>query len=265
MQHLERPIHKPLKKGQRCFEDLFLTTGVLSTFSTMAPPSLSVSRFFPRPRLQWSLFLLIAIICLRTARAAARTGIDVPFETLLVDNSVPILVDGKWEWVAEDAPELRRRQNNDDEEADDDDDDRRGTPTPSPTRTRDDDEAASTVTVKPKTTDEDGEEHLESITSTTTTSTKAPLPSAFDNSLDFNFTSNGGKSCPKFLNNLLTSDTFKSCYPISMMLQVGPHFPPFPYSPTPLTPRTPIDLQILLRRHKRAPINRNRPRRNLRR
>lgn len=188
----------------------------------MASPSPPSRRFFPRPRLQWPLFLLIAVLLLRTARAAARTGVDVPFETLLVDNSVPILVDGKWEWVAEDAPELRRRQ-------DDDDDDRRGTPTPSPTKTKDEEEAESTVTVKPKTTDENGEEHLESITSTTSTTTKAPLPSAFDNSLDFNFTSNGGKSCPKFLNELLTSDTFKSCYPISMMLQVRP-------SPCPLSP-----------------------------
>lgn len=209
----------------------------------MASPSRSPSPLFPRPRLQFLLLLLAAAACLfcPTARAATPTAAAdyIPLETLLVDNSVPLLINGKWEWVAEDSPLLRRREpadNRGDEEEEDDDDDKdddfRSTATPSPTRRKgDDEEATSTVTVKPKKTDEDGEEQLQSITSTTTTMTQSPLPSAFDNNIDFNFTSNGGKSCPRFLNNLLMSDTFKKCYPISMMLQVRLSSPSTPLQP----------------------------------
>ncbi|MBE3043084.1 hypothetical protein IMZ48_11030 [Candidatus Bathyarchaeota archaeon] len=160
---------------------------------------------------------------------------QIPQETLMVDNSVPILVDGKWEWVAEDAPELRRRRSDDDDEDEEKEKEKGKSKTkasPPPTTREDDDneDATSTITVTPKETDEDGEEEEQSITSTSTASTQSPLPSAFDNNIDYNFTSNGGQSCPRFLNDLLMSDTFKSCYPISMMLQVSHS------CPTPITP-----------------------------
>ncbi|SPO04537.1 uncharacterized protein DNG_07222 [Cephalotrichum gorgonifer] len=172
-----------------------------------------------RPRIQWKwplLLFLATYLLLSTASAAeAPSPTPAPTERLLVDNSIPVLVDGKWVWMAEDSPELRRRR-------DDDDDEENGKG--KETETSQAGEAKSTVTVTPIPTHSAYRKDGEETTSTETNPTPSPLPSPFDNNLDFNFTSNGGKSCPRFLNNLLTSDTFKSCYPISMMIQTSKSF-----------------------------------------
>lgn len=68
-------------------------------------------------------------------------------------------------------------------------------------------------------------------TTTTTTPSKptnsalassSPLPEPFDNTPASAFQSSGSTdACPKFISNLLSNPTFKSCYPLSMMLQVS--------------------------------------------
>jgi len=155
--------------------------------------------------------------------------VAVPTETLVVDQQVvPVKINGAWQWVHQSDVELRKRQEDGGDAA----------TTPSPTR-RDDlrptndggdgggdtDDSAEEGSDGGSSSEED-ESTSESSTPTSTlfgdpaADSPSPLPSPFDNNLDFNFTSNGGTSCPKYLNNLLTSDTFKSCYPLSMMLQV---------------------------------------------
>ncbi|KAJ8119970.1 hypothetical protein ONZ43_g3200 [Nemania bipapillata] len=55
----------------------------------------------------------------------------------------------------------------------------------------------------------------------TTTTTASPLPSPFDGALAANFST---KSCPIFINEFLSNATFKSCYPISLLLQGSQSF-----------------------------------------
>jgi hypothetical protein len=56
---------------------------------------------------------------------------------------------------------------------------------------------------------------------TTTEASPSPLPSPFDAPPPSAFQlAGGGDSCPKFMSNLLSDPTFKSCYPISMLIQV---------------------------------------------
>lgn len=134
-----------------------------------------------------------------------------------MDNSVPVLVGDEWVWIPEDAPELHRRQDKSDKDKDKDDDE---DATALATATEDNPEPTRT-----------GDAEGSGTASATKSVETSPLPSPFDNNLDFNFTSNGGKSCPRFLNELLTSDEFKECYPISMILQVSstPPLPPPPF------------------------------------
>lgn len=52
----------------------------------------------------------------------------------------------------------------------------------------------------------------------------SPLPEPFDNTPASAFQSSGSTdACPKFITSLLSNPTFKSCYPLSMMLQVSFH------------------------------------------
>jgi hypothetical protein len=52
--------------------------------------------------------------------------------------------------------------------------------------------------------------------------TSSPLPEPFDNTPASAFQSSGSTdACPKFISSLLSNPTFKSCYPLSMMLQVS--------------------------------------------
>jgi hypothetical protein len=71
------------------------------------------------------------------------------------------------------------------------------------------------------------EEPSASTTVPTTIATAAPsatftvLPQPFDTSLGNNFTS---ESCPRFFNNFLSDETFRSCYPFSLLLQTSHGF-----------------------------------------
>lgn len=74
---------------------------------------------------------------------------------------------------------------------------------------------------------------LSAAPSTTTTATQAdssesPLPVPFDNTPTSDFSTRGGDdSCPRFINNLLSSKTFGDCYPLSMMVMVSAIPPTF--------------------------------------
>ena len=50
-------------------------------------------------------------------------------------------------------------------------------------------------------------------------STSSPLPKPFDGGLGTNFTQ---PSCPDFLTSMINNDTFSSCLPFSVLLQVSP-------------------------------------------
>ncbi|KAL7923891.1 hypothetical protein ACQKWADRAFT_31382 [Trichoderma austrokoningii] len=55
--------------------------------------------------------------------------------------------------------------------------------------------------------------------------TSTPLPEPFDNTPASAFQSSGSTdACPKFISGLLSNPTFKSCYPLSMMLQSSAGF-----------------------------------------
>ncbi|POR34076.1 Uncharacterized protein TPAR_05717 [Tolypocladium paradoxum] len=56
----------------------------------------------------------------------------------------------------------------------------------------------------------------------TAEATQSPLPSPFDDSLPSDFKGkNSDDRCPKFMSSLLSNPTFKSCYPLSMMIQTS--------------------------------------------
>lgn len=59
-------------------------------------------------------------------------------------------------------------------------------------------------------------------TTTLSKPSSSPLPEPFDNTPASAFQSSGSTdACPKFISGLLSNPTFKSCYPLSMMLQVS--------------------------------------------
>lgn len=60
-------------------------------------------------------------------------------------------------------------------------------------------------------------------------SNPSPLPSPFDDSGPSLFQgADADDKCPKFMAALLSNPTFKSCYPLSMLLQVRLHGSPSP-------------------------------------
>ena len=56
--------------------------------------------------------------------------------------------------------------------------------------------------------------------SSTASSASSPLPKPFDGGLGTNFTQ---QSCPVFLSNMMSNNTFVSCLPFSVLLQVSPY------------------------------------------
>jgi hypothetical protein len=190
-------------------------------------------------RWTWSCLVLLLVACMMTPVSSSieRRAVDlgaVPTETLVVDQRVvPVKVNGVWQWVHQSELELRKRQ----EEGNSDPTitpSPTGRDSPRPTDSAGGSEDSDSKSDKDSDTSSSNSEDGTSSESSTPTSTllgdpsadsPSPLPSPFDNNLDFNFTSNGGKSCPAYLNGLLTSDTFERCYPLSMMLQV--HSNPF--------------------------------------
>ena len=202
----------------------------------------SVSQLFHKPRISWSLlFLLVA--CIVPLAAAASTAspqrakalelaaqllspeppatdaasaapkytmparilppVDaVPMmagDTLLIDARTPLMEKGRWDMVSEEelAAKLKKRKDQ-----------------ASPT--------TSSVTGTPTSTNGTDSTTTVSITPPTTTAIDipSPLPTPFDSSLSYNFTTNNGKSCPAFINDMLANPAFKACYPLSMLLQV---------------------------------------------
>ena len=73
------------------------------------------------------------------------------------------------------------------------------------------------------------------------TDTNSPLPKPFDGGIGTNFTQ---PSCPTFIKSMVSNDTFTSCLPFSLLLQVSPL--PFPSKTTRhLTFR--VELSLFLR------------------
>ncbi|GKT47964.1 uncharacterized protein ColSpa_08145 [Colletotrichum spaethianum] len=152
------------------------------------------------PRSLW-LFLFLAIASTVLASAPLIDALPAqitapavmpPMDALVMDDRTPTMIKGRWTMVPPEYNELKKRE----EEG--------ITLTPSTT---------GTATVQPTTL-------TVSVTvPAATVDVSSPLPSPFDTSLAFNFTSNDGASCPRFINSLLTNQNFKKCYPLSMLLQ----------------------------------------------
>ncbi|KAK1967078.1 hypothetical protein LY78DRAFT_680401 [Colletotrichum sublineola] len=153
------------------------------------------------PRSLW-LFLSLAIASTTLVSALPSDALPAlitapavmpPVNALVVDDRMPTMIKGRWTMVPHEYVELKKR---DEEDAITPTPTTAGTPTPEPTT------LTVSVTVPAATVD-----------------VSSPLPSPFDTSLAFNFTSNDGASCPHFINSLLTNQNFKKCYPLSMLLQ----------------------------------------------
>ncbi|KAK2045618.1 hypothetical protein LZ31DRAFT_464224 [Colletotrichum somersetense] len=168
----------------------------MMAFTSFTMPSLSTRP----PRSLW-LFLSLAIACTALASTPPSDALPAlitapalmpPMDALVVDDRTPTMIKGRWTMVPPEYAELKKR-------------DEDGT-TPTPT-------TAGTATLEPTTL-------TVSVTvPAATVDVSSPLPSPFDTSLAFNFTSNDGASCPRFINALLTNQNFKKCYPLSMLLQ----------------------------------------------
>ncbi|KAI1154671.1 hypothetical protein F4825DRAFT_153591 [Nemania diffusa] len=119
-------------------------------------------------------------------------------EILLIDTRIPVFLDGHWQIMSnEEHGELRRRGAASKE-----------TTWTAPTATTTEvviDTSTVTATADP----------------VTTTTAASPLPSPFDGALAANFST---QSCPVFINEFLSNATFKSCYPISLLLQGSQSF-----------------------------------------
>ncbi|KAL5622291.1 hypothetical protein BROUX41_006236 [Berkeleyomyces rouxiae] len=128
---------------------------------------------------------------------------------LVVDTVRPLFVNGQWKLVDDVEWELRKRM--DDSETDFVSVSTSQTSTAANSEVSADSSQFSTST-SPQTS-------ATSTTTSTPTEEESGLPSPMDENLNYNFTTNGGKSCPAFLNALLTDDQFIACYPISMLLK----------------------------------------------
>ncbi|EFQ27092.1 hypothetical protein CGRA01v4_07600 [Colletotrichum graminicola] len=171
----------------------------------MAPASFTMPSLSIRPPRSLWLFLSLAIASTALASTPSSDALPAlitapaampPMDSLVVDDRTPIMVKGRWTMVPHEYAELKKR----DESI-----------TPSPT-------TAGTATLQPTTL-------TVSVTvPAATVDLSSPLPSPFDTSLTFNFTSNDGASCPRFINSLLTNQNFKKCYPLSILLQGSESF-----------------------------------------
>ncbi|KAI8634839.1 hypothetical protein F5Y19DRAFT_469889 [Xylariaceae sp. FL1651] len=113
-------------------------------------------------------------------------------ETLLIDTRIPVFIDGHWQIMSDDEHrELRRRE-------------------------------AAPKESTPTTTEVEIDVSSITTEATTTTTVASPLPSPFDGALAANFSADD--KCPEFLNDFLSNSTFKSCYPVSLLLQGSQSF-----------------------------------------
>lgn len=153
--------------------------------SALASPIMTTDAELPLPT---STDLVVA----STSVSASVTPTPAPSQSyfdsnvLAVDSVRPLFVDGHWTMVEDHEWELRKRS------------------------------AAESSSSSPSSSSS----HATTSAASSTTASMSALPSPMDENLDFNFTTNGGKSCPQFLNRLLDADEFKACYPISMLLKV---------------------------------------------
>ncbi|KAI0180317.1 hypothetical protein GGR52DRAFT_530822 [Hypoxylon sp. FL1284] len=110
--------------------------------------------------------------------------------SLLIDTQIPVLVDGHWQIMSQDEHRrlVRREQS---------------------TQTFTIDVSTATGTAD-----------------TTSTVATGPLPTPFDGALGANFSGDdaAGGSCLNFINNFLDDPTFKSCYPLSLLLKGSKSF-----------------------------------------
>jgi len=104
------------------------------------------------------------------------------------------------------------------DEEGDEDDDTKSSKTVAPTKTLSedpDDIATRSLSVAPSASPTESEEPDEDT----------PLPEPFDGTPSTDFVSVGGdESCPNYVSALLNSETFKDCYPLSMMLFTSSSF-----------------------------------------
>lgn len=179
---------------------------VMMASTPLIMPSLTnLSPSTRRPRSLWLfLSLVIASLVLASPEPAlaflpaqiTAPAMIPPMDALLIDDRTPTMIKGRWTMVPPGDNELKRR----------DEDGITLTPSTVVKATATDDQTTLTISV---------------TTPAATSDVASPLPSPFDTSLAFNFTSNDGASCPRFINGLLTNQNFKKCYPLSMLLQVS--------------------------------------------
>ncbi len=161
--------------------------------------SLPLSPLFSRRwRSSWAAILVVAVALLGHALAVAAEAQELP-ETLILDPRTPTLEDGTWLMLSHDDIERREMRKRVPQEKEN-----------KPTTTLQ--IAVSTAKTTTKTT-----------STSTSTSSASPLPSPLDGGLSANFTQDaqGNTPCPTFINSFLTNETFKRCYPLSMLMKVG--------------------------------------------
>ena len=99
-----------------------------------------------------------------------------------------------------------------------------------------------------------------SILSAAPSNTNSPLPKPFDGGIGTNFTQ---PSCPTFLNAMISNETFTSCLPFSLLLQVTLH--PVSHPPIILHLLTPLstEFRLFLLSNQNPRIHNHRPQRLL--
>ena len=99
-----------------------------------------------------------------------------------------------------------------------------------------------------------------SILSAAPSNTNSPLPKPIDGGIGTNFTQ---PSCPTFLNAMISNETFTSCLPFSLLLQVIPH--PLSHPSSNLQPLTPLstEFRLFLLSNQNPRIHNHRPQRLL--
>ncbi|KAK4189531.1 hypothetical protein QBC35DRAFT_380104 [Podospora australis] len=159
----------------------------------------------PRPRTtSWATILTLFALFVCHALAATADA-SLPVETLIIDTRSPYRRDNGWVMLSpEDAKEWRRWQK----------------------RQNDEDEKTTTTTTKPSSTPSATRSVTTTFSivvskSTSTSVAASALPTPLD-SMSNDFTPGSGgetSNCPRFINNFRNSEDFKSCYPLSLLLE----------------------------------------------
>ncbi|ETS76312.1 hypothetical protein PFICI_11699 [Pestalotiopsis fici W106-1] len=146
-----------------------------------------------------------------------------PYETLIVDTRVPVLIEDNWVMMSREdhqrflqrrAAAVEREEDSDTTTTEEEAEVEAADSYPTATSTQD---GASTTTIPISVTTTTSSSSTKTATTTTRTASSSPLPSPLDNAIASNFTGNG--ECQEFITNMLADSTFKSCYPFSMLVQ----------------------------------------------